>query len=239
MNTSLGHLPQAPKWAFDDSVAECFDDMLARSIPQYVAMREAVTRLACRFATPEGWIVDLGTSLGTQIERMLQVKAAGYRYLGIECSRPMLERAQRRLAGYIEAGIVELRDTDLRKEYPRVPASVVLSVLTLQFTPIEYRQTIVQRAYDSLRPGGAMILVEKILGADARLDEIMVGEYYALKGDSGYTGEEIARKRASLEGVLVPVTAAWNEQMLRAAGFRHVECFYRMLNFAGWFAIKE
>jgi tRNA (cmo5U34)-methyltransferase len=36
----------------------------------------------------------------------------------------------------------------------------------------------------------------------------------------------------------VPVTAAWNEDLLQQAGFRHVECFWRWLNFGGWIAVK-
>jgi tRNA (cmo5U34)-methyltransferase len=42
----------------------------------------------------------------------------------------------------------------------------------------------------------------------------------------------------SLEGVLVPVTAAWNEYLLRSAGFSHVDCFWRWMNFAAWVAVK-
>jgi tRNA (cmo5U34)-methyltransferase len=34
------------------------------------------------------------------------------------------------------------------------------------------------------------------------------------------------------------VTAKWNEDLLRDAGFRTVECFWRHLNFAGWVAVK-
>mgnify|MGYP002682876247 CR=1 FL=1 len=49
---------------------------------------------------------------------------------------------------------------------------------------------------------------------------------------------EIERKRLSLEGVQVPVTARWNEDMLRSAGFDKIECFWRWMNFAGWVAIK-
>jgi tRNA (cmo5U34)-methyltransferase len=59
-----------------------------------------------------------------------------------------------------------------------------------------------------------------------------------MKGRNGYTEEEINSKRIALEGVLVPVTANWNEQLLRDAGFTQVECFWRNLNFAGWIAIK-
>lgn len=41
----------------------------------------------------------------------------------------------------------------------------------------------------------------------------------------------------SLEGVLVPVTTHWNEDMLRAEGFRHVDCFWRWMNFAAGVAV--
>jgi len=66
----------------------------------------------------------------------------------------------------------------------------------------------------------------------------MVDLYYRLKSANGYSQEEIQRKRMSLEGVLVPVTAAWNEELLRQAGFQQVDCFWRWMNFAGWVALK-
>ena len=50
-STSVGHMP-GEKWAFDEAVAGCFDDMLARSIPQYDVMRDAVARIAARHARP-------------------------------------------------------------------------------------------------------------------------------------------------------------------------------------------
>jgi len=60
---------------------------------------------------------------------------------------------------------------------------------------------------------------------------------YRLKR-ANYTQEEVDRKRASLEGVLVPVTAPWNEDFLRTVGFWHVDCFWRWMNFAGWVAVR-
>jgi tRNA (cmo5U34)-methyltransferase len=114
-----------------------------------------------------------------------------------------------------------------------------MSILTLQFTPIEYRLQILKRIYDSLIPGGAFILVEKLIGGSAKLDELMIKHYYALKADHGYSQDQIDRKRLSLEGVLVPMTARWNEEMLRLTGFSQVDCFWRWMNFAGWVAIKN
>ena len=49
---------------------------------------------------------------------------------------------------------------------------------------------------------------------------------------------QIADKRKSLEGVLVPITAKWNENLLKECGFKQIDCFWRCLNFAGWVAIK-
>lgn len=84
-----------------------------------------------------------------------------------------------------------------------------------------------------------LILVEKILGASAEIDEKLVQLYYSLKAQNGYSPYEIERKKLSLEGVLVPVTAKWNEELLHNAGFSQVDCFWRWMNFAGWIAIKE
>ncbi|MFI5270216.1 MAG: hypothetical protein ACHQ7M_22785, partial [Chloroflexota bacterium] len=85
----------------------------------------------------------------------------------------------------------------------------------------------------------AFILVEKLLMSTAGLQRVFTDRYYQMKRDNGYTQEEIDRKRLALEGVQVPVTASWNEQLLHDAGFRQAECFWRWFNFAGWIAVKE
>ena len=92
--------------------------------------------------------------------------------------------------------------------------------------------------YDALESYRALILVEKVLGASAELDGLLVEEYLKLKGANGYTQKDVERKRLSLEGVLGPLTAEWNEQLLRRAGFGDVDCFWRWMNFAGWVAVR-
>ncbi len=91
--------------------------------------------------------------------------------------------------------------------------------MTLQFVPIEHRARVVHEIYEHTVPGGALVLVEKVLGNAAMTDRLMTEVYYDLKRASGYGEEEIERKRLSLEGVLVPVAAEWNEDLLRRAGF--------------------
>lgn len=235
--TDTGYAPA--RWAFDDEVTRVFEDMLRRSIPQYPVMRRAVTDVANCFIQRHTDIVDLGCSRGEALAPLIYKWGAHCRFVGVEVSEPMLAALRERYKGYIDAKVVEIRALDLRLEYPPVKASVTLSVFTLQFIPVEYRQRVLREAYRATLPGGALILVEKVLGAGAEANGLMVDLYHAMKVENGYTPDEVERKRLSLEGVLVPMTARWNEEMLRAAGFTQIDCFWRWMNFAGWVAVKE
>jgi tRNA (cmo5U34)-methyltransferase len=230
------------RWEFDEDVTAVFDDMLARSIPQYEVMRQAVLDVSVPFQQGATDIVDLGCSRGEAIAPFVDKFGAHNRYFLCDVSEPMLETVRARFHGYIMGptqGLMRVEKMDLREEYPPVAACITLSVLTMQFTPIEHRQRIVRDVWRHTLPGGAFVLVEKVLGATAELDSLMVDVYYNHKRAKGYTEDQIQRKRMSLEGVLVPVTAAWNEELLRMAGFRYIDCFWRWMNFAGWIAVKE
>lgn len=227
------------KWAFDTSVTDAFDDMLKRSIPQYEVMRQACFDIACQFVQQGTDLVDLGCSRGEALAPLIDRFGEQNRYVGVDVSPPMLEAARERFQGLVERGFVQILNLDLRCGYPQVFASVTQSVLTLQFTPIEYRQQLLRQIYKHTVPGGVFILVEKVLGATAELNNLFVENYYDLKKDNGYSQEQIERKRLSLEGVLVPVTARWNEELLASTGFRIIDCFWRWMNFAAWVAVKE
>lgn len=235
----VDHVLADGPWRFDASTAEVFDNMLERSIPQYAVMRATVDEIALEFAAAargSRCVVDLGCSRGEAIARLVAALDSDTHFVGVEMSAPMLVAARERFAN---DGNVSLLELDLRLTYPEVRANVTLGVLTLQFVPIEYRQRLIQQVYDHTEPGGAFIIVEKVLGATAELDRLMTASYLAMKRRNGYTQEEIDRKRLSLEGVLVPVTAKWNVEMLRTAGFQQVDCFWRWMNFGGWVAVRQ
>jgi tRNA (cmo5U34)-methyltransferase len=223
----------AEKWVFDETVTNVFDDMLSRSIPQYETMRSLVYRTGMRFALPDTDIVDIGCSRGEALASFKNLRDS--RLLGIEISDPMLAESRARFLDYKNIEIVK---HDLRRGLPKFRASLVLSVLSLMFIPTEYRSAIISKIYEQLEVGGALILVEKILGSINSINDLMVNVYYQMKTDNGYSQEAINRKRLSLEGVLVPLTSAGNEELLRGAGFSHHETIWQWMNFKAWVAIK-
>lgn len=229
---------QKGKWTFNAEVTNVFDNMLERSIPNYETMRDLIANIGFHYVQPKTSIIDIGCSNGLSIQPFIKHFGVYNTYKLIDISKPMLQACRERYKGFMDMGIVDVEEMDLRHEFPLAHASLVLSILTLQFTPIEYRQKILNRVYASLEKGGAFLLVEKVLGNTDEVDSVLVDEYYRLKRDNAYTQEQIQAKRESLEGVLVPVTAKWNEDLLHNAGFTKIDCFWRYLNFVGWIAIK-
>lgn len=233
-----GYAP--PRWEFDGKVTGVFENMLQRSIPQYEVMRRAVTDLAAPYAQPRTDVVDIGCSRGEALASMIARvdTILGAQFIGLEVSEPMIAAARERFKSEIDAGVADVRKWNLKNGLPPLRPSVILSILTLQFVPIEYRQRVLSDCFDMLRPGGALLLVEKVIGNTSEIEESMIGLYHKLKAGNGYTTEQIERKKLALEGVLVPLTAHFNEELLRSAGFTRFDCFWRWMNFAGWIALR-
>lgn len=222
------------KWEFDHEVAACFANMLERSIPDYKSMRALSYKIGEAFIQPDTLIVDVGCSTGLAVEPFVTAHKDENDFLLIDNAPAMVEACRERFEGFpgvtVEAGnlwnFLPLKDT----------ASLALSVLSLQFMPTAYRQKMISDIYDGLAPGGALIFVEKIVSES--LDDLMVELYYQMKRENGYTDEQIMEKRRSLENVLSPLKPDWNVDLLRTAGFRKVDMFWRCLNFCGWIAVK-
>ena len=115
-------------------------------------------------------------------------------------------------------------------------ASLAVLNLTLLFILPERRLALLTWVRAGLRPGGALILAETVLGTDGLEERRLVAPRHGFKRAVGYSRLEIARKRAALERVLVPDTVAVHEQRPREAGFSHQLRWFQCLNFAAWLA---
>lgn len=233
------------KWVFDDNVCDCFDDMLSRSIPNYTAMRTLTFNIGKRFITPHGSVLDVGCSNGKSLEQFAQYADAlnniyrdthNIRIYGVDISEPFVTESKKRFAN---RECVTIEHRDIVNDFPKGEYDLILSTLTVQFTPIEHRQRLFRNMYKSLKTGGALILTEKLIGECYEMDDMFTELYYDMKHQNGYTHEQIQAKRKSLEGVLVPITEDWNKALMRQAGFSRIDCFWRCYNFAGFVAVKE
>lgn len=229
-----GYAPE--RWAFDEEVTRVFDDMLARSVPAYGQMRSMVTDLA-RGVRDDGRVLDLGCSRGGAIASLAAARPDLF-FFGVETSPPMLDAARARFDRDPRVCILE---GDLRDGLPEIATDaidVALCVLTLMFVPVEHRLRLLDETRRVLRPGGRLLLVEKVLGETHAINERLVDRYEAMKLAAGYSEEDVARKRLALEGKLVPLRASENARLLADAGF-DADVFWACLNFRGWIAVAR
>jgi tRNA (cmo5U34)-methyltransferase len=245
-NLETANAPESGRWTFDGDVTNAFSSMLEKSIPNLRDLRKLVTDVSAWLldkdwgSYPGPFLVDLGSSRGDAVSPILDKYGARARYVAVEESGPMLEVLRDRFSSWGE-DIFRVVEHDLRYGYPPElpPANVILSVLILQFVPIEYRQGLLRGIYEGLRSGGGFIVVEKVLGEAAESDRLLLDIYHEMKREAGYTEEAIMRKALSLEGVLVPLTAKFDEELFRSAGFDLVEQAWAYANFRCWICLRR
>lgn len=227
---------------FDESVARVFPDMLRRSIPGYAASLEAIGSLAARFVSDGTRCYDLGCSLGGAALAMRQgARARGCQIVAVDNSAAMIERCRAAMAEDtardasrppVDVVLGDIRDIEITN------ASMVVLNYTLQFLGLEDRDDMVRRIAGGLVPGGVLVLSEKVVDEDPRMESLLVGLYHEHKRRNDYSAVEIARKRTALENVLVPETISAHRKRLESAGFASVAVWLRYFNFVSMIAVK-
>jgi tRNA (cmo5U34)-methyltransferase len=226
-------------FVFDEKVADVFADMINRSVPGYATIISMIGMLADRYCTPGSRIYDLGCSLGGAALSMTHhISHNDYRMLAVDNSRAMIERFRAAIDAQPDMTNVELICADV-DDIEITDASVVVLNFTLQFIAPERRVGLIRRIYEGMRPGGILILSEKIRFADTHLNELLIDMYHQFKQAQGYSQLEISQKRSALENVLIPETIAAHKQRMHEAGFRSCDTWFQCFNFASMVAFKE
>jgi tRNA (cmo5U34)-methyltransferase len=229
---------RASDFAFDGRTAAVFDDMLVRSVPFYEEFQRMTGELAADFAMPGTNLYDLGCSTATTLVQLDPVVDPSVRFVGVDNSPEMLEKARAKLRDKAPARPAELICADLHEFEGITNASVVILTLTLQFVRPLHRERLVRMIGAGTNEQGCLILVEKLTEPDTLFNRLFIKYYYDMKRRNGYSELEISQKREALENVLIPYRLEENTQLLHAAGYTKVQPFFRWYNFGGLIAVK-
>lgn len=226
-------------FVFDSEVADVFSDMINRSVPGYATIISMIGVLANRYCLPGTNVYDLGCSLGGASFSMCHhIEHEDYRLKAIDNSPAMIERFQAALikhgkdAEHIEPICADVTNIEIEN------ASVVVLNFTLQFIPVELREKLVAKIYAGMKPGGILVLSEKIRFADDSVNDLLIDMYHQFKQVQGYSALEIAQKRSALENVLIPETIDTHKRRIAQAGFKSCDTWFQCFNFTSLLAIK-
>jgi len=224
---------------FNEAVASVFDDMITRSVPHYKEIIDHQSLLTAKFYQSGTKIYDLGCSNGNFTAAFIsEMGDRNFELTAVDNSAPMLQFFDSRISGFIGHGRVtpilsDIMDIEFKK------SSVVIANLTLQFIPVEQREILIKRIYDSLVPGGIFLITEKTINANHELADLQQEFYYRLKEKNGYSKIEITRKREALENVLIPETVEAHMTRLKSAGFLSIEIWFKWFHFTAFICRKE
>ncbi len=211
------------KFSFD-TITD-FDDHIAKSIPNYHLLNDAVRDLSTFFTKEDFAVVDLGCSTGTLLE---SIPFDGTK-LGIDISGNLLPESHDE---------VQYVQKDLRsfKNLGKTP-SLVISLFTLQFLPLADRPNILSLIYDELAEGGAFIWAEKVHEESGELERVMNSAYYDFKR-LHFSASEIMKKERDLRPIMQTNTSMRNYIMAENAGFTVGTMFWKFYNFEAWLFVK-
>lgn len=219
---------QRVDFAFDETVAAVFPDMIRRSVPGYETVVALTGLLAARHLGKGGRCYDLGCSLGASTLAVLRaIGATPCEILAVDSSAPMLAAAR---------GLPEFDDrvtwveADVR-EVGIEHGQVVILNYVLQFLPPEDRLPLLRRIRAGLAGGGVLIVSEKLAAGD-----YFDGLHLAFKRANGYSELETSQKRDALLNVMRIDTEAAHLARFREAGFAAARIWFRCLNWASFVA---
>lgn len=225
-------------FAFDAQVVEVFPDMISRSVPGYNTIIDTIGRLSQRFVTDNSHVYDLGCSLGAATLAMRKaITAKNCKIIGVDSSSAMVERCKMHVnafKGDTPVKIIEENILNIEIEN----ASMVVLNFTLQFIPPEQRQQLLTKIANGLKPGGLLLLSEKIADRDGVCNDLLTDLHHDFKRANGYSELEIAQKRTALENVMRTDNLDTHLDRLQQAGFNHTTPWFQCFNFFSLIAIK-
>lgn len=224
---------------FDRQVAEVFPDMIKRSVPGYSNIITTIGMLTKRFAQDNSNLYDLGASLGAAtIEMRRNISAKHCRIIAVDNSPAMVERCQLHVNAFKSDTDVAIMCDDIQS-IEIANASVVVLNFTLQFIKPAQRQALINKIYAGLRPGGILLVSEKLNFEDNIANELLSDLHHDFKRANGYSELEISQKRTAIENVMLTDTLACHRKRFADAGFASSELWFQCFNFSSMIALKS
>lgn len=206
-------------WTFKDkAVASAFDRHVREQLPWYDLATGIVSHVARHYVPEGGAVIDIGAStgnVGRAIEPTLTKRGA--RLIAIDNSPDMAKL----YAGPGECIVADAAGFD----YSAAAPDLIVAFLVLMFVPVHKRADLIRRLCDAVRPGGAVLVFDKLAGRRGHLGAVAYRLALAAKYEAGATGDEIIQKELSLAGAQRPMSES------ELAGF---EPIFRFGDFAGF-----
>ena len=237
-NIYASALTEVRQFSFNQQVVDVFPDMINRSVPGYAHIIEGIGKIAQMHCSNNAHIYDLGCSLGAASLSIAKYLCdSQIRIDAVDISPEMVAKCELNKASFSYGKSITVHHGNVI-DYRLEQCDMVVLNFTLQFIPPEQRLAIMQKIYASLKPGGVLVLSEKVAHSNSHIEETIVTLHHDFKRQNGYSDLEISQKRSALEDVMKLDTTAQHQQRMAEAGFVNSAVWQQQFNFLSFIAIK-
>jgi len=205
-------------WTFRSrAVAKHFDRHVKEQLPWYDLATNAVAHFGRHYIPRGGVVYDIGAStgnIGLALQETLDQRGA--KFTAIEESREMADRYQ----GPPELAVADAVTFDYQ------PFDFAVCFLVLMFLPVDTRATFLRRLQSLTKPGGALVIVDKVQMPPGYVGTAFSRLTLQQKLAVGARPDDILRKELSLAGYQRPLDPLMLPPEARA--------FFQVGEFVGW-----
>ena len=211
-------------WTFETpEIAAGFDDHVREQLPWYDMVTDAVVYIVRNYLTDDNTVVDVGSSTGNVIHKLMPLLLERKAYaVALEKSPTMVDVLKKRFESHHNVSVVcdDVRHGGVNK------SQVIVVFLTLMFIPVHERQRVIDRLKANLLKGGVLIVVDKVCDHGGYFATVLKRLGMHWKIQQGAELGAVTTKEMSLAGVQIP----FDPSMLGV----DAKQFFRMGEFAGW-----
>ena len=201
-----------------------------RQVPGFEALQRMTHLLLAESVPADGHVLVLGAGGGLELKVFADAQP-GWRFLGVDPSREMLELARTWLGPLM--GRVELHAGFLDSA-PQRQLDGATSLLVMHFLSLDERRATLRELAKRLKPRAPLILAHHSIPQAEPARSRWLARYAAYSAASGVEPANAANAARAISERLPLLDPAQEVALLQEAGFEDVELFYAGFTFKGW-----
>ncbi|WP_199553863.1 class I SAM-dependent methyltransferase [Sandaracinobacteroides hominis] len=201
-------------------------------VPGFDALHRMTDVLLSEAAPADAHVLVLGAGGGLEL-KALASRHPGWRFVGVDPARPMLDLAVRTL-GPLSAQ-VELVEGYI-DDAPENQFDAAVCLLTLHFLDRAERLRTLKEILRRLRPGAPFVAAHSSFPQDPAVRGLWLSRYAAHAIAAGADPALAEQARQGVETTIHLFDPEEDEAILREAGFRDVSLFWAAFTWRGWIA---
>jgi tRNA (cmo5U34)-methyltransferase len=215
-----------------------YDERIRKLFPFYETIHTAINAVLRVYLGPESEILIVGAGTGTEILELGKANP-GWRFLGVDPAKPMLDLAQEK----IEAAGLSDRVSLVNGVVVDLPIGKLCdgatSAMIMHFIPDDGGKIEFLRAIAShLKPGAPFVLMDANGDLTAAESELLIEAWKQQQNLAGVKWEEVESGMKERMKAIHFVPSERIEQLLAEAGFHRIQRFFQNLMLRGWIAFK-